>query len=121
MTFRPGHKLSPGRRHGSRNKRTAEIFHRLESRGDLDPADLLSSIVPNNEQPNQLPIQPPSPLMPSKYSKCGTAAVQVYIDIPIDCPTFERISDGEQFLAKVAARRRRSTRHSSWAESFCTR
>ena len=51
MTFQPGHTLSPGRRPGSRNKRTAEIFHRLENRGDLDPADLLSSIVTNNQEP----------------------------------------------------------------------
>src|SRR5215467_13823060 len=51
MTFQPGHTFSPGRRPGSRNKRTAEIFHRLESRGDLDPADLLSSIVTNNQEP----------------------------------------------------------------------
>ena len=57
MTFHQGHTFSPGRRHGSRNKRTAEIFHRLENRGDLDPADLLSSIVTNNEEPKELRIQ----------------------------------------------------------------
>jgi hypothetical protein len=103
MTFQPGHTLSPGRPAGSRNKRTAEIFNRLENRGDLDPADLLSSIVTNNQEPKELRIQAAGLLMPYKYSKCGTAPVQVYIDIPIECPTFERISDGEQFLAKVAA------------------
>ena len=103
MTFQPGHTFSPGRRHGSRNKRTAEIFNRLENRGDLDPADLLSSIVTNNEEPKELRIQAVGLLMPYKYSKCGTAPVQVYIDVPIECPTFERISDAERFLARVAA------------------
>jgi hypothetical protein len=103
MTFQPGHKLSPGRRHGSRNKRTAEIFHRLEDRGDLDPADLLSTIVTNNEEPKELRIQAAGLLMPYKYSKCGTAPVQVYIDIPLDTPEFTHLSDAEQFLAKVAA------------------
>src|SRR6516165_2722774 len=103
MTFQPGHKLSPGRRHGSRNKRTEEIFSRLENRGDLDPADLLSSIVTNNEEPKELRIQAAGLLMPYKYSKCGTAPVQVYIDVPLDTPEFTHLSDAEQFLAKVAA------------------
>jgi len=103
MTFQPGHTLSPGRRLGSRNKRTAEIFNRLENRGDLDPADLLSSIVTNNEEPKELRIQAAGLLMPYKYSKCGTAPVQVYIDVPLDTPEFTHLSDAEQFLAKVAA------------------
>src|SRR5262244_2529351 len=103
MTFQPGHTLSPGRRHGSRNKRTAEIFNRLESRGDLDPADLLSSIVTNNQEPKELRIQAAGLLMPYKYSKCGTAPVQIYIDVPLDTPEFTHLSDAEQFLAKVAA------------------
>src|SRR6516164_2949743 len=103
MTFQPGHTLSPGRRPGSRNKRTAEIFNRLENRGDLDPAALLSSIVTNNEEPKELRIQAAGLLMPYKYSKCGTAPVQVYIDIPLDTPEFTHLSDAEQFLAKVAA------------------
>src|SRR5262245_37645559 len=103
MTFQPGHTFSPGRRHGSRNKRTAEIFNRLENRGDLDPADLLSSIVTNNEEPKELRIQAAGLLMPYKYSKCGTAPVQVYIDVPLDTPEFTHLSDAVQFLAKVAA------------------
>jgi hypothetical protein len=40
--------------------------------------------------------------MPYKHSKCGTAPAQVYIDIPIECPTFAHLSDAEQFLAKIA-------------------
>src|SRR5262244_198284 len=103
MTFQPGHTLSPGRPAGSRNKRTAEIFNRLENRGDLDPADLLSSIVTNNQEPKELRIQAAGLLMPYKYSKCGTAPVQVYIDVPLDTPEFTHLSDAEQFLAKVAA------------------
>jgi hypothetical protein len=103
MTFQPGHKLSPDRRHGSRNKRTAEIFNRLESRGDLDPADLLSSIVTNTEESQELRIQAAGLLMPYKYSKCGTAPVQVYIDVPLECPEFSHLGDAESFLAKIAA------------------
>src|SRR5262245_16326988 len=103
MTFQPGHTLATGRPKGSRNKRTSELFSRLETRGDTDPADLLSSIVTNNEEPNELRIQAAGLLMPYKYSKCGTAPVQVYIDVPLDIPEFTHLSDAEQYLAKVAA------------------
>ena len=50
-----------------------------------------------------LRIQAAGLLMPYKYSKCGTAPVQVYIDVPLDTPEFTHLSDAEQFLAKVAA------------------
>ena len=103
MTFQPGYTFSPDRRHGSRNKRTAEIFNRLENRGDIDPAELLSSIVTNNQEPKELRIQAAGLLMPYKYSKCGTAPVQVYIDVPLDTPEFTHLSDAEQFLARIAA------------------
>jgi hypothetical protein len=103
MTFQPGHTFSPGRRLGSRNKRTAEIFHRLESRGDLDPADLLSTIITNTEEPKELRIQAAGLLLPYKYSKCGTAPVQLYVDVPFEIPEFVHLSDAEQFLARVAA------------------
>ena len=102
MTFQPGHTLSPGRRLGSRNKRTAEIFHRLEDRGDLDPADLLSSIVTNNQEPKELRIQAAGLLMPYKYSKCGTAPVPRFIPTPVDIREFSHISDAESCLAKIA-------------------
>ena len=102
MTFQPGYTFSPDRRHGSRNKRTAEIST-VSRPGDLDPADLLSSIVTNNQEPKELRIQAAGLLMPYKYSKCGTAPVQVYIDVPLDTPEFTHLSDAEQFLAKVAA------------------
>jgi hypothetical protein len=86
MTFQPGHTLSPGRRHGSRNKRTGEIFNRLENRGDLDPADLLSSIVTNNQEPKELRIQAAGLLMPYKYGKHGSIPTPRYIDDPIQLP-----------------------------------
>src|SRR5262249_2213854 len=51
----------------------------------------------------ELRIQAAGLLMPYKYSKCGTAAVLVYVDVPLECPEFTHLSDAEQFLAKVAA------------------
>src|SRR5262245_53728237 len=102
MTFQPGHTFSPGRRPGSRNKRTAEIFNRLDNRGDLDPADLLSSIVTNNQEPNELRIQAAGLLMPYKYGKHGSIPPVRYVELEIDIPEFTHVSDAENFLAKIA-------------------
>jgi hypothetical protein len=41
--------------------------------------------------------------MPYKYSKCGTAPVLVYVDVPFEVPEFTHLSDAENFLAKIAA------------------
>ena len=101
MTFQPGHTFSPGRRPGSRNKRTAEIFERLEGRGDKDPADLLSEIVTSESEPKELRVQAANFLMPYKYGKCGSIPPARFIE-PIDVPDFERVSDAEFFLAKIA-------------------
>jgi hypothetical protein len=59
-----------GRPRGSRNRRTKEIFDRLEERGDLDPADLLSPIVTNTEEPKELRIQAAGMLMPKRAVQC---------------------------------------------------
>jgi hypothetical protein len=102
MTFQPGHKLSPGRQPGSRNKRNAEIFHRLETRGDTDPADLLSSIVTNDKEPNELRIQAAGLLMPYKYGKHGSIPPARFVELEIDVNEFTHVSEAENFLAKIA-------------------
>ena len=102
MTFQPGHTLSPGRRLGSRNKRTAEIFNRLESRGDLDPADLLSSIVTNNEEPKELRIQAAGLLMPYKYGKHGSIPPLRYIDEPVQLPEPQTIEQANKNIAYIS-------------------
>src|SRR5262252_7212616 len=99
MTFQPGHKFSPGRRHGSRNKRTEEIFNRLENRGDLDPADLLSSIVTNEKEQKELRIQAAGLLLPYKYSKAGTIPMPpppLYIEQTINIPKPTTIQQATQ-------------------------
>src|SRR6516164_1878906 len=102
MTFQPGHTFSPGRRHGSRNKRTAEIFNRLENRGDLDPADLLSSIVTNNQEANELRIQAAGLLMPYKYGKHGSIPPLRYIDEPIQLPEPQTIEQANKNIAYIS-------------------
>jgi hypothetical protein len=106
MTFQPGHTLSPGRRLGSRNKRTAEIFNRLENRGDIDPADLLSSIVTNPQEQQELRIQAAGLLMPYKYGKHGSIPPLRYIDQPIQLPeptTIEQANRNISFISNLKA------------------
>jgi len=102
MTFQPGHTLSPGRRPGSRNKRTAEIFHRLENRGDLDPADLLSSIVTNPQEAQELRIQAAGLLMPYKYGKHGSIPPPRYIDDPVQLPEPQTIEQANKNIAYIS-------------------
>jgi hypothetical protein len=102
MTFQPGHTFSPGRRHGSRNKRTAEIFNRLESRGDLDPADLLSSIVTNPQEAQELRIQAAGLLMPYKYGKHGSIPPPRFIDEPIQLPEPVTIEQANKNIAYIS-------------------
>src|SRR5215831_932659 len=103
MTFQPGHKLSPGRKLGSRNKRTEEIFNRLEDRGDKDPADLLSEIVTNENETKELRVQAANFLMPYKYGKRGSLPPARFVDeLQLDIPSeFSHVSDAETFLARI--------------------
>jgi hypothetical protein len=102
MTFQPGHTLSPGRRLGSRNKRTAEIFHRLETRGDIDPADRLSSIVTNPQEQQELRIQAAGLLMPYKYGKHGSIPPLRYIDEPIQLSEPTTIEQANKNIAYIS-------------------
>src|SRR5262249_28334820 len=106
MTFQPGHTFSPGRRHGSRNKRTAEIFHRLENRGDIDPADLLPSIVTNPQEQQELRIQAAGLLMPYRYGKHGSIPPLRYIDEPVQLPeplTIEQANKNIAYISNLKA------------------
>jgi hypothetical protein len=72
MPFQSGNCANPaGRPPGSRNKRDAEIWARLEARGDLDPADFLSSIATNPQETKELRVQAANFLLPYKYAKRG--------------------------------------------------
>jgi hypothetical protein len=64
-----------GRPVGSRNRRDAAIWEKLESRGDKDPAEFLSELVSNQNEPKELRAQAANYLMPYKYSKRGATPV----------------------------------------------
>ena len=86
MPFQPGHQYTQGRPKGSRNKRTVELWNRLEARGDLDPADYLSTVVSNTDVEREYRIQAAGLLMPYKYSKCGTQPVLLFIEDTVRLP-----------------------------------
>jgi hypothetical protein len=55
----------PGRPPGSRNKRDAELFDRLEKRGDRLAVDLLSEIANDVKEPKPLRVQAMAVLVPA--------------------------------------------------------
>ena len=89
MGFKSGEEWNgnaAGRKPGTRNKRTEELFSRLEARGDLDPADLLSSIITNQNEPKELRMQAAGLLMPYKYSKTQSSPALVYVEQEVRLP-----------------------------------
>ena len=69
-----------GRPKGSRNKRTEELWSRLEARGDRDPADVLSEAASDKNLPIEVQIQAATNLLPYKYSKCGATPPRQFIE-----------------------------------------
>jgi hypothetical protein len=87
MPFVPGNSANPsGRPRGSHNKRTAEIYYGLQERGDLDPADYLSSIVTNPTKPDELRMQAANMLMPYMHSKAGVLPAKLFVKYTINLP-----------------------------------
>jgi hypothetical protein len=103
VTFQPGNSLG-GRPKGSRNRRTEELWSKLEEAGDLDPAEYLSSLVTNKEAPAELRAQAANYLLPYKYSKCGTRVIPRYIDGPVDLPrptTLEQANNNIAYISEL--------------------
>ena len=84
------------------NKRSTELENRLRNRGDVDPADLLSSIVTNNQEPNELRIQAAGLLMPYKYGKHGSIPPLRYIDEPVQFPEPRTIEQANKNIAYIS-------------------
>jgi hypothetical protein len=105
VTFQPRQISNPkGRVPGTRNKRDAEIWRKLEARGDKDPAELLSEIAANEKDPKELRAQAANMLLPYKYSKRGTLQPPRVIEESIDVPDFTSVEQAEDFLASISRR-----------------
>jgi hypothetical protein len=105
MVFQPGVSANPnGRKPGTRNRRTEAIWGKLEARGDIDPAEHLSSLVSDKTKPDELRAQAANFLMPYKYSKRGTLPAPRFVDESIPIPDFASIQDAQNFLADISRR-----------------
>ena len=93
-----------GRPVGSRNKRTEAVWGKLEARGDIDPAEHLSSIVTDPNKPAELRAQCANFLMPYKYSKRGTLQAPRFVEDAIPVPEFVSVQEAQNFLADIARR-----------------
>lgn len=103
MPFQPGVAANPnGRPVGSRNKRTEEIWSRLEARGDLDPADVLSEMVSDKTLAKELRATAANYLLPYKYGKRGVIPVARFVPEQIEVPQFQTIQQAEDYLASIA-------------------
>jgi hypothetical protein len=102
MPFQPGVAANPnGRPVGSRNPRTEEIWSRLEARGDLDPADVLSEMVSDKTLAKELRATAANYLLPYKYGKRGVIPVARFIPEQIEVPNFQTIQQAEDYLASI--------------------
>jgi hypothetical protein len=105
MTFQAGESWNGnkgGRPTGSRNKRTEEIFLRLEERGDKDPADLLSEIVSNVQEPKETVCKAANFLLPYKYGKCGSIPAARYISEPVRLPRATTLEQANSNIALIS-------------------
>ena len=100
--FQPGNKEGKGRPVGVPNRRSRELAQRLKDRGDTDPADFLSSIVSNPNEPTELKVAASNYLLPYLYSKRGALPPPRYIELEIDVTEFTHVSQAEAALAKIA-------------------
>ena len=105
MPFQPGQSGNPnGRTPGVRNKKDAEIWSRLEARGDIDPADFLSSIVTNKTESAELRAQAANYLLPYKYGKRGAIPSPRYIEEPLQLPQATTIEQAKTTIAQAKTR-----------------
>jgi hypothetical protein len=76
---------TPGRKLGTRNKRTTEIINRLVSNGFNDPLLVLGEIVTNSDDPH-LRAQAANMLAPYLHGKHGIIPAPIYIEAKVDLP-----------------------------------
>lgn len=88
--FQPGQSGNPaGRPPGARNRRTQEIWDKLEAQGSTDPAEFLASVVDDPKADASLRVNAANALMPYKYSKRGLSSEPpplVYVAETIELP-----------------------------------
>jgi len=100
--FQPGNKEGKGRIPGRPNRRTFELQQRLRDRGDIDPADFLSSIVTSDKESTELKCAAANYLLPYLDPERGAVPTPRFIAREVDVSEFTNVSEAESFLAKIA-------------------
>ena len=93
---------SPGRPPGSRNKRDAEFRAKLEARGDRDPADFLSEIVSNPQEPKEIRVQAANYLLPYFHARRGSIIPPRYIEEAVKLPRPTTIEQANENIATIS-------------------
>jgi hypothetical protein len=97
-----------GRPVGSRNKRDAELFARLEQRGDRLAVDILSEIANDKNEPKPLRIQAAIGVAPYQTAKLGLLSAPsplVYTTVPalphLACTDIRHAIENIEFLSAL--------------------
>jgi hypothetical protein len=103
MGLLPGQTNNPnGRPPGARNRRTTELWHKLEGRGDKDPADFLSQLVTSESESKELRAAAANMLLPYKYGKCSAVTLPRFIEEPLALPSPTTIAQARENITYIS-------------------
>jgi hypothetical protein len=102
--IQPGQALNPnGRPVGARNRRTVELWDKLEAIGRSDLAEFLASVVDDKNADANLRVTAANALMPYKYSKRGLTSEPVplvFVETPVELP-FPHVDEIAHTIANI--------------------
>jgi hypothetical protein len=101
MVWAPGQSGNPKGYSGPRNRRRHEVFDQIKGLGHKDALETLSYLQHNEQIEPGLRIAAASALAPFCHPKMQATPTPRFIDTPLDIPHFERLSDAENFLARL--------------------
>jgi len=101
MVWAPGQSGNPKGYAGPRNRRRAEVFDIIKGLGHKDALETLSYLQHNEQIEPGLRIAAAAALAPYCHPKMQATPTPRFIENPIEVPDFERVSDAENFLAKL--------------------
>jgi hypothetical protein len=119
--FQPGNDLGKGRPQGARNKSSYELRDRLKARGDRDPAEFLSEVASNENEPKELRLTAANYLMPYYHSKLGATPVPPplqYVEQAINLPRPTTLAIALDNIARLTEMKARGQLDFATADSF---
>jgi hypothetical protein len=102
MPWSPGQSGNPKGYAGPRNRRRHEVFEIIKGLGHKDALETLSYLQHNDQIEPGLRIAAAAALAPYCHPKMQATPTPRFIDLQLDVPEFNNVSDAENFLAKIA-------------------